>query len=147
MPSMFGNKKNADFSSENPGHSTTLISTGTVFKGDITSESNVRIDGKIVGNVQCNAKIVVGPEGIIEGDVHANEADIIGRVTGNIYIKDLLQLKNNCVINGNISSGKLQIEPAAVFNGNCQMTQKTENPAPQGKETKLNKKPAPVEAN
>lgn len=143
---MFGSKMKSDTASyDGIGHSTTLISTGTIFKGDITSESNVRIDGKIAGNVQCNAKIVVGPDGVIEGDVHASEADIVGKVTGNIYIKELLQLKNNCTINGNISAGKLQIEPSAVFNGNCKMTQQT---VPSEKEIKTgNKKPIPVEAN
>ncbi|PZF72960.1 bactofilin family protein [Taibaiella soli] len=117
-----GNKSKGDFSYDQLANSTTTISTGTVIKGDITSETNVRIDGKIIGNVQTKAKVVIGPEGEIEGDVTAHEADIVGKVTGNLFIKELLQLKDNCLINGNINSGKLQIEPAAVFNGNCQMT-------------------------
>jgi len=134
-----GNKSKGDLSYEHIAGSTTIISTGTVIKGDITSETNVRIDGKIIGNVQTKAKIVVGAEGHIEGDITALEADVIGKITGNLFIKELLLLKDHCIINGNINSGKLQIEPAATFNGNCQMTsaQSTQVPA---KEEKANQK-------
>lgn len=134
-----GNKSKGDFSHEQVANSTTIISTGTVIKGDITSETNVRIDGKIIGNVQTKAKVVVGPEGHIEGDITAQEADVIGKITGNLFIKELLLLKDHCVINGNINSGKLQIEPAAVFNGNCQMSSMQSAPAP-SKEEKTHQK-------
>lgn len=133
-----GNKSKGDFSYEQVANSTTIISTGTVIKGDIISETNVRIDGKIVGNVQTKAKVVIGPEGCIEGDITAQEADVIGKVNGNLFIKELLQLKDNCVINGNINSGKLHIEPAAIFNGNCQMS--TSLTASSAKEEKTNQK-------
>ena len=47
--------------------------------------------------------------------------DITGKVIGNIAVKELLQLRSESNVEGNISAGKLQIDPAAVFNGKCEM--------------------------
>ena len=105
----------------------TLISAGTTVKGDISSNSDLRIDGAIVGNVSSSAKIVIGASGSVEGDISGNQADIVGKVTGNIKTKDLLQLRADCVVNGNVYAGKLQVEPTAIFNGQCHMPPKAEN--------------------
>ena len=103
------------------GSSATLISAGTVLKGDVKSDNDLRIDGTIQGNVISTAKIVVGPSGLVEGNIHANGADITGKVIGNISVKELLQLRSESNVQGNIAAGKLQIDPAAIFNGKCEM--------------------------
>ena len=120
---MFKNKPSEIMSNEktNSGNGTTLISAGTTLKGDISSNSDLRIDGSIIGNVNSSAKIVIGASGNVEGDISGNQADIVGKVSGNIKTKDLLQLRGDCIVNGNISAGKLQVEPTAVFNGQCHM--------------------------
>ena len=105
----------------NGGNGTTLISAGTSLKGDISSNSDLRIDGTIVGNISCSSKIVIGASGIVEGDITGNQADIVGKVSGNIKTKDLLQLRGDCIVNGNVYAGKLQVEPTATFNGQCHM--------------------------
>jgi cytoskeletal protein CcmA (bactofilin family) len=65
-------------------------------KGDISSNSDLRIDGTIIGNVSSSAKIVIGASGSVEGDISGNQADIVGKVSGNIKTKDLLQLRGDC---------------------------------------------------
>ena len=107
------------------GNSASLIGAGTSMKGDITSNGDLRIDGILKGNIHCNAKVVIGANGVVEGDVHGQQADIMGKVTGTIQVRDLLQLKAGSVVNGNIKAGKLQIEPAAAFNGECHMVTET----------------------
>ncbi|HEY0434195.1 MAG TPA: polymer-forming cytoskeletal protein, partial [Chitinophagaceae bacterium] len=99
----------------------TLISAGSTLKGDISSNSDLRIDGTIIGNVHSAAKIVIGASGHVEGDISGNQADVVGKVSGNIKTKDLLQLRGDCVVNGNVHAGKLQVEPTAIFNGQCHM--------------------------
>jgi cytoskeletal protein CcmA (bactofilin family) len=99
----------------------TLISQGTIVNGDLVSEGDLRIDGTINGNVSSNAKIIVGPNGYVEGNIDGGQADINGRVSGNIRVKELLQLRGECNVQGNIAAAKLQIEPTATFNGQCQM--------------------------
>lgn len=103
------------------GNSATLISAGTTLIGDVTSDNDLRIDGTIRGNVYSTSKIIIGATGLVEGNIDGQQADITGKVQGNITVKELLQLKGQCNVQGNIAAEKLQIEPTATFNGQCQM--------------------------
>jgi cytoskeletal protein CcmA (bactofilin family) len=117
---MFNGKSKTDVLGEVPsGTSTSLIGAGTSMKGDITSNGDLRIDGTLVGNIHCTAKVVIGANGVVQGDINGQQADIMGKVTGTITVKDLLQLKGGSQLNGNIQATKLQIEPTASFNGEC----------------------------
>lgn len=118
---MFNKEKNSSSAEKNYPGSATLISSGTSLKGDVKSDNDLRIDGTIYGNVYCQAKIIVGPSGFVEGNIEGANADVTGRVDGNVTVKELLQLKAEGNINGNIIAAKLQIDPTAVFNGKCQM--------------------------
>jgi cytoskeletal protein CcmA (bactofilin family) len=121
---MFNSKNKTDMLPEkttNGNGGATLVSAGTTLKGDISSNSDLRIDGTILGNVTSASKIVIGANGSVEGNVSGNQADIVGKVTGDIRTKDLLQLRGECVVKGNLYAGKLQIEPTATFNGQCHM--------------------------
>jgi cytoskeletal protein CcmA (bactofilin family) len=120
---MFNGKSKSDMPGEvSAGTSASLIGAGTTMKGDITSNGDLRIDGMLVGNIHCSAKVVIGAGGVVQGDINGQQADIMGKVTGTIKVKDLLQLKGGSHLNGNIQAAKLQIEPAANFNGECHMT-------------------------
>jgi len=118
---MFNKEKASAYSEKSYSNSATLISSGTILKGDVKSENDLRIDGTIHGNVYSSAKIIVGPSGFVEGNIEGAQADITGKVNGNITVKELLQLRGESNVQGNISATKLQIDPTAVFNGKCQM--------------------------
>jgi cytoskeletal protein CcmA (bactofilin family) len=133
---MFNQKSKSDGLSESPAGSggASLIAAGTTLKGDISSNGDIRIDGTLVGNIHCTAKVVIGANGVIEGDISGQQADIMGKVSGTIKVKELLQLKGGSQISGNIYSSKLQIEPTANFNGQCHMNATPEpSPASNGK--------------
>jgi cytoskeletal protein CcmA (bactofilin family) len=98
-----------------------LIGTGTTINGDIVSSGDVRIDGVLKGNIRGSARILIGQDGQVEGDIEGLNADVMGKVHGKIVVKELLNLRANAVIKGDIRAGKLQIEPTVVFNGQCQM--------------------------
>ena len=100
---------------------TTLIGAGTTLKGDLSSSSDLRIDGTVIGNIQSSAKIVIGANGVVEGDITGMQADVVGKVSGNIRAKELLQLRGECIVTGDLFAGKLQVEPSATFNGQCHM--------------------------
>src|SRR6478672_7949881 len=118
---MFNKEKSSSYSEKINSNSATLISSGTSLKGDVKSENDLRIDGTIHGNVYSSSKIIVGPSGFVEGNIEGANADITGKVTGNITVKELLQLRGESNVQGNIAAVKLQIDPTAMFNGKCQM--------------------------
>jgi cytoskeletal protein CcmA (bactofilin family) len=126
---MFKGKSKSEFSAEISGtNAASLISAGTTLKGDINSNSDLRIDGTLIGNINSSAKVIIGANGVVEGDLHGQLADILGKVSGTVKVKELLQLKGSSVVNGNIQAGKLQVEPTATFNGECHMTGVTSAP-------------------
>lgn len=126
------------------GGSINIIGEGTVIKGDITCESDLRIDGKITGTVISKAKLVIGNTGHILGDMNCANADISGKVDGKVNVKELLFLKGSSVIDGTITTGKLIIESGAVFNGECNMGNKAKNESAERETTIPLKKQASV---
>lgn len=106
---------------ENATGATTIIGAGTTIVGDMESKGDIRIDGTLKGNLMAKAKILVGTDGVVEGNMNGNYADIQGRVTGNIRTTDLLLLRGSAHIEGDIYAGKLQVEPTVSFNGKCHM--------------------------
>jgi cytoskeletal protein CcmA (bactofilin family) len=120
---MFNQKSKSENTPEAPTPGgASIIAAGTTLKGDINSSGDIRIDGTLQGNINCTAKVVIGSNGVVNGDIAGQQADIMGKITGTIKVKELLQLKGGSQVNGNIHAGKLQIEPSANFNGQCHMT-------------------------
>lgn len=116
---MFNSKsKSAD---EQVAGATSIIGAGTVIAGNIQSNGDIRIDGTLTGNLTGKAKILIGPEGKVEGDVHGMQADVMGTVKGKLKVKELLHLRGKAYIDGDIYAGKLQVEPTVIFNGKCHM--------------------------
>ena len=97
------------------------IGKNTKIKGDIVSEADFRIDGKLDGNVKTSGKVVIGLEGYIHGKVECVQADIEGNFNGELIVQDLLSLKATAVIEGVVSVAKLAVEPGATFNASCTM--------------------------
>ncbi len=98
-----------------------LIGHGTEFNGDIISNGDFRIDGKIEGNIKTNGKLFIGKEGFISGTIDCKNADIEGHFSGKIICKGTLNLKTTAVIEGEVYLEKLSVEPGAVFNASCSM--------------------------
>ncbi|KRO68308.1 MAG: hypothetical protein ABR81_01390 [Cryomorphaceae bacterium BACL11 MAG-121128-bin16] len=97
------------------------IGAGTIVTGDIQSKGDIRLDGVLKGSVNTSGKVVLGKEGIIEGDVVCNNADISGTLKAKITVSQLLSLKATAKLNGEIITNKLSIEPGAAFTGSCSM--------------------------
>lgn len=104
-----------------PTSNVNIIGSGTSIQGDIVCEGDIRIDGQVNGLVSTKAKIVVGPEGEITGDLVCQSADILGKVTGIIKVDDLLFLKGNALVKGDVYTVHFEMEPTAKFNGRCYM--------------------------
>ena len=106
---------------EEISNSSNVIGKGTVLEGNIETSGNIRIEGRINGNIKSNSKIALGHSSHVEGNITAQNADIEGGVKGKIDISEVLILKATAVVHGDISTSKLVVEPGAVFNGSCKM--------------------------
>jgi cytoskeletal protein CcmA (bactofilin family) len=106
---------------------TNRIVEGTSIKGDIDTQTDFRLDGALVGNFKTTGKLVIGPTGSITGDVICNNADIEGIFNGNIQVNDMLNVKAKAVIHGEVTVGKLSVEPGADFSATCIMKDNLNN--------------------
>lgn len=100
-----------------------VLAAGTVIIGNISSPNDIRIDGKVEGNIACDGKVVVGQMGAIVGNIEAGNAEIMGTVTGNLTVSETLSLKATACFEGEIRTRILAIEPNAAFNGKCTVVQ------------------------
>lgn len=103
------------------------IVEGTAIEGEIRCESNIRIDGSFVGNLNTKGRLVIGPAGRIEGTIHCQNAEIEGLVKGKLNVQQLLSLKGTAKVEGDIFTDKLSIEPGATFTGACNMGAKVKD--------------------
>lgn len=97
------------------------ICEGTHIVGDITTNGEIRIDGRLEGNLNAKGKVVVGPAGSVKGQIACKNCDLQGLVEGKIDVGQLLSLKASSRVTGDIITHQLGIEPGAKLNGNCKM--------------------------
>lgn len=97
------------------------IAQDTKIKGNIESDGDIRIDGILEGDLDCKGRVVVGPDSKINGTIRCASAEMMGLINGEIVVKELLSLKASASITGNLTMGKLSVEPGARFVGQCKM--------------------------
>jgi cytoskeletal protein CcmA (bactofilin family) len=102
----------------------TIIGEGYVFTGELHGSSIIRIEGKVIGNVNVDSGVILGENGFIEGNITSKSVIIYGTVRGNIKTTQL-EIKRTGNITGEIATDTLEIELGAKYNGtlNMQMPQ------------------------
>ena len=98
----------------------TIIGEGYVFTGELQGSSIIRIEGKIIGDVNVDSGVILGENGIIEGNITSRSVIIYGTVHGNIKTTQL-EIKKTGIINGEITTDTLEIELGAKYNGTLNM--------------------------
>ena len=97
------------------------IEKSTKIIGEIVSDADFRIDGTLEGSITTLGKVVIGKEGYINGKVNCSYADVEGKFSGQIEVKESLSLKSTAIIEGEVVIGKLVVESGALFNAKCSM--------------------------
>jgi len=125
---MFGNNKkettkskNGSLNSSGASYGLNSLVKGTVVEGTVNSESDIRIDGSIKGKLFCQAKVIIGPSGSVEGEIRCQNAVIEGQFSGEIIVKELLIVKEQASIHGDVTTNKLIVNAGAIYNVNSHM--------------------------
>lgn len=100
---------------------TNRIVEQTSITGNIVCVADLRLDGELIGNVTCKGKIVLGPKSNVQGNITCKNIDIEGKFNGKLVVKELLVIKKSAKISGEVTVGKLAIEPGAIFEASCEM--------------------------
>lgn len=98
-----------------------VVAKNTSITGDIVSEGNFRIDGTLEGTLKTSGRVIIGVDGVINGKVESDNADIEGKFSGELLVHETLSIKGTAHISGDVVVGKLSVEPGATFNATCAM--------------------------
>lgn len=104
-----------------PNMTDTLIGEGSVFEGKIKSEAGIRIEGQIVGDIDCTGDVTIGEHGIARSNIWARNIILAGQVVGNVSAKGTLTIKTTGRLQGNLSALELSIESGGIFQGSSKM--------------------------
>lgn len=108
-------------SQQNSGTLYNALTSGSKIIGTIITDSDMRVDGVIEGDVKCSGKLVIGEQGLVKGNIECQNAEIMGKIDGKINVKFALALRATSNLVGEITTGTLMVEPNAIFNGTCTM--------------------------
>lgn len=97
------------------------LTAGSKIVGNITADSDYRIDGLIEGELNCSGKVVIGEAGRVKGTINCQNAEVMGLIEGKVICSQQLSLRANGRINGDVQTKTLIVEPGAQFNGTCSM--------------------------
>lgn len=97
------------------------ISVGTEIKGNMISQTDIRIDGTLEGNLTTRGKLVLGENAIIKGNVVCLSADVWGKITGELIAGDTVNFKSSASFEGELKTVRIGIEIGAKFTGSCCM--------------------------
>ncbi len=125
---MFNKKTNNAVNAATPTSSNinTLVE-GSHSEGTINTQNDLRVDGTIVGTVNCGGKLIIGPTGNVDGEVTSQNAVIEGRFNGVLTIHDILDVRDTASVTGEIKTGKLLVQNGATFTGSCDMGHRIKN--------------------
>ena len=100
---------------------TTVIAQGTTIDGIFKCTQDVRLDGTLVGEVDCDRRLVMGETGKIEGKVKTKDADIMGTIEGEIEVENSLLLRSTAFIKGTIIAAFMSVDEGARYTGECKI--------------------------
>lgn len=112
----------SSFRQDNSEDVSAFVGKGVVFKGTISYNGTVRIDGSLDGEIHTDGVLLVGEEAVITAKVTAGTIVCKGKITGDIKVRDKMKLRAPAVINGGITTPVLSIEEGVLINGTLEMT-------------------------
>ncbi|TAK30939.1 MAG: polymer-forming cytoskeletal protein [Saprospiraceae bacterium] len=129
---MFGSKDKSKDSGKNiipaaATHSLNSLVQGTHVEGKIKAASDIRVDGTIKGDLDCESKVIIGPTGGMEGTIRCNNAVIEGKFEGHLHVKELLNIRETAKVVGEVTYGKLVVQSGAIINGTYNMVGQQSN--------------------
>lgn len=101
--------------------SVNIISEGSELEGFLKSEHDIRIGGILNGTLETQSKVIITEQGYVSGDIVCQNADIAGKVSGDVLGKNKVTLRKTAVLKGNVTTKILVVEEGAKVNGLCKM--------------------------
>jgi len=101
-----------------------LLGKTMLIKGDLVSEEDMIIEGKLEGTLKAHKRVVVGKEGLVKADVEAAEIIIRGKIVGNVKGLNKVTIEPEGELIGNIIAQRVVLAEGSIFKGSIDMSMK-----------------------
>lgn len=108
---------------KNPAVMDTIIGEQTTLKGNLESDSSIKVIGRVEGDIKASGDVVILVNAVVVGNIWAENLIIAGTVNGNINVKGNLHLESQARLKGDMVVHSFVTDEGAVFEGNCRMTE------------------------
>jgi cytoskeletal protein CcmA (bactofilin family) len=98
-----------------------IIATGMKVTGDIDSTGVVKVEGRVEGSIRSARQVLVGRQGVVQGDIETREAIIGGTVDGSITGGERVEIQATAVVNGDVITRTIVIAEGGKINGSVKM--------------------------
>jgi cytoskeletal protein CcmA (bactofilin family) len=103
-----------------------FVGKGVDFKGTISYNGTVRIDGSLEGEIRTDGTLLIGEDAVIQAKISAGIIVCKGKITGDVVARERVKLRAPAVVNGSVKTPILSMEDGVLFNGGLEMGQGTQ---------------------
>src|SRR5512137_2023842 len=107
---------------------TAFLGKGTEFKGVLSFEGTIRVDGRVEGEILSKDTLIAGDEAYLQGEISVGTIITSGKIVGNINASKKVHVLAPGVIEGNIKTPNLILEEGVSFDGSCEMASQMRSP-------------------
>ena len=101
--------------------STSLLSKEVKIEGEIQGSENLQVEGRFKGTIKLEGDVYVGPTGVVDADIEANNVIIQGQINGNVLARKQLQIQSSGKLVGDCTAQSIDIKEGALFEGRSKM--------------------------
>lgn len=106
-----------------------FLGAGTVYKGELTFQGAVRIDGEFEGEIHSEGALIVGKDSVVKAHLEVGELVLSGSFTGDAVAKRRVIIHKGGIFTGNLYSPALVVEDGAILDGNLHMREGKPSPS------------------
>ena len=110
-------KNNKSTPATSPEAGISIIGMGMTLTGDCETDGTLRIDGTVNGNVHAGKAVMIGTEGLVDGNIYTQDVVIAGRVLGSIHAVSRLELQSTGYVSGEVEALRMQLAEGAKLIG------------------------------
>jgi cytoskeletal protein CcmA (bactofilin family) len=100
----------------------TIIGKDISIEGDIRGKEHMVIDGSVKGTIEMEThNFALGPDGQVEGEIHARNISISGKMKGNIKTPGKIEITEQANFQGDILAKSIAVENGAFFKGSVEL--------------------------
>lgn len=109
-----------------------VVGARSRFEGVLAFRGRARIEGEVRGGVVCQGTLRIGPEGLVEGSIEADELILEGRLRGDAVARNRIELAPTARVTGSIRAPRVLLADGCVLNGRCETPRSSSNHAERG---------------